>query len=178
MHIWDIAQNSIDAEADKIVIIFSADKNDDCLTIKIKDNGKGMDDEALKKALDPFYTSKPSAKRGFGLPFFEMGAKQTGGSFAIASKPKVGTVVKASFVYSHIDRVPLGDIGYAIGHIICLNEEIEIEFILKTGDERFYISTGSVKAVLENLTLKHPKVTELVCEFISLNIQDIVADLY
>jgi len=177
MHIWDICQNSINAGADKIVITLDIKRNYDRLMIKVKDNGIGIDKEALPKVKDPFYTTKEKAGTGLGIPLFKMAAELTGGKFSIASKPNVGTVVRAVFVYSHVDRAPLGDIAYAVGHIICLNASIEIEFIFRTYEE-FFISTSGIKAVLENLTLNRPKVTELICEFIRLKMQEIYEDLY
>ena len=54
LHILDIAENSIAAEARKIEIIIDENRDKDLLIIEIKDDGKGMDQKMLKKALDPY----------------------------------------------------------------------------------------------------------------------------
>ena len=57
LHILDIAENSVAAKADTIEIIITEEKDKDLLTVEVIDNGAGMDEKTLKKALDPFYTS-------------------------------------------------------------------------------------------------------------------------
>ena len=58
LHILDIVQNSISARASAIEITVSIDSKSDTLAVVIKDNGCGMSDEELSKAVDPFYTTR------------------------------------------------------------------------------------------------------------------------
>ena len=50
LHILDIAQNSIVAGASVLRIAIIEDLKQDKLIIKIKDDGKGMDEETIKRS--------------------------------------------------------------------------------------------------------------------------------
>jgi len=68
LHILDIAENSTRAGATLIEITIVEDLHEDVFSLEIRDNGSGMDQETLKKAMDPFYTTKKVRKIGLGLP--------------------------------------------------------------------------------------------------------------
>ena len=53
LHILDIVENSVAARADTIEIRISEDEKKDLLSIEVIDNGAGMDEETVKKVLDP-----------------------------------------------------------------------------------------------------------------------------
>ena len=52
--IADTAQNSIEAGAKKIEVSLIEDGK--TISVRIKDNGKGMDAATRERAFDPFYT--------------------------------------------------------------------------------------------------------------------------
>jgi signal transduction histidine kinase len=81
LHILDIIQNSIAANADKIQLTIKEDKTEDILEICVKDNGKGMTEEEVKKVIDPFYTTRTTRKVGLGIPLFKANAEACNGSF-------------------------------------------------------------------------------------------------
>ena len=62
------------------------------LSIKIIDDGCGMDAETLEKVTDPFYTSRTTRKVGLGIPLMKQNAELTGGEVKIAS------IVRNNFV--------------------------------------------------------------------------------
>ena len=68
LHILDIAQNSISAKAECLRIVVIEDMATDRLTIKIKDDGIGMDAETVRRVIDPFYTTLTTRKVGLGIP--------------------------------------------------------------------------------------------------------------
>ncbi|MDP1992946.1 MAG: ATP-binding protein, partial [Syntrophales bacterium] len=58
MHILDIVENSTRAGAKNVSLDIVEDSKTNTVTISIIDDGKGMTEEELKRALDPFYTTK------------------------------------------------------------------------------------------------------------------------
>ena len=128
LHILDIAENSIAAEAKRIEIRIEEDQERDLLTVEIKDDGKGMDEQMLKKALDPFFTTRTTRRVGLGLPLLAQASRESGGSLEIDSAPGQGTSVKAAFQYSHPDRQPIGDINETIKTLLIGHPEIDLLF--------------------------------------------------
>lgn len=59
-HILDIAENSVRAGAKLVNITIIEDDKKNLLSIEINDDGHGMTEEEIVKALDPFYTTKKS----------------------------------------------------------------------------------------------------------------------
>lgn len=118
-------------------------------TIGISDNGRGMNDEELKKASDPFYTSRSTRRVGMGIPLFRQHAEMTGGALKIASKKGEGTVVTATFYPEHPDCQPLGDLEGSWLLLVSANPGIAwvLDIRTKTGD--FSISSGEIKEELD-----------------------------
>ncbi|MCG6552843.1 MAG: ATP-binding protein [Candidatus Magnetominusculus sp. LBB02] len=64
------------------------------IMIKIGDNGHGMTQEQIKRAFDPFYTTKDvGSGRGLGLSIVDGVIKRHGGTVAIDSRQAEGTTV-------------------------------------------------------------------------------------
>jgi len=99
----DIVQNSIEAGASRISVLIEEDLKKDSMTIEVEDNGRGMSDERVKQAMDPFYKTRKTRHVGLGLPLLVAAARHCGGNLVIESKPASGTTVKATFRHSHID---------------------------------------------------------------------------
>ena len=128
LHILDIAENSIAAEAKRIEIRIEEDQVKDVLAIEIKDDGNGMDEEMRRKVLDPFFTTRTTRKVGLGLPLLAQASRESEGTIEIDSKPGQGTTVRAVFRYRHIDRRPLGNIHETIQTLVVGHPEIEFLF--------------------------------------------------
>ncbi|MDR1373973.1 MAG: ATP-binding protein [Treponema sp.] len=79
----------------------------------VKDNGKGMDRDELKRAVDPFVTDgikHPHRKVGLGIPFLIQTAEQSGGGWDLQSEKNAGTTVTAWFDMENVDTPPVGDV--------------------------------------------------------------------
>ncbi len=110
LHILDIAENSLNAGASLVTIEVLEDIAADQLTIRVIDNGRGMDAETASRVVDPFFTTRTTRKVGLGLPFLKQAAELSNGTLTIDSQVGQGTTVTATFQRSHIDRMPLGDL--------------------------------------------------------------------
>jgi PAS domain S-box-containing protein len=65
------------------------------IVLTVTDNGIGMDEETRKKAVEPFFTTKPiEAGTGLGLTMVQDFVQQCGGELQIDSAPNVGTTIK------------------------------------------------------------------------------------
>lgn len=133
LHILDIAENCIRAGATRIEISINENIKDDKLVIQIKDNGRGMDREIIRKVQDPFFTTKTGKRWGLGIPLLNHAARQSGGNIKIRSRPGVGTTLTATFAHSHIDRQPLGNIEETLHTLLISNPNIEFIFKHKKG---------------------------------------------
>ncbi len=173
MNILDISENSVRAGADLVRITVDEDPEADSLTISIGDNGCGMDDQLLKSVCDPFTTTRTTRKVGMGVPLFKAAAEDTGGSFRITSVVGEGTEVTATFGYSHIDRVPLGDMASTISTLIQCHPDTDFLYTHSFRGKSFYVDTRELKTVLEGVPLWSPDVSLWIREFINENLKEI-----
>jgi hypothetical protein len=156
MHILDIAENSVKAKA--TLVDLELKYIDDVLEMTIRDNGFGMDVEMVKNITDPFVTSRTSRKVGLGLPFLKMNAEQTGGNVIVESEPGKGTTVKATFVTSHIDCVPQGNLASTLALLMTGNPDVNIRISIVKKDVNFEISSEEINEILDGVPISHPKV--------------------
>jgi DNA mismatch repair ATPase MutL len=170
LHILDIVENSVQAHSTLIEIKIMIDTKKDILTIKLKDNGIGMDKQTIKKAQNPFYTSKTERKKkvGLGIPLFKQNAEHCNGSFQIESTNNKGTEITAVFQYSHIDRMPLGNLKDTFINCIIAHPNIDFNIKLVHKNDKiqsFDLSTKEIKQILGNeIPLSHPDVYEFLNE--------------
>jgi len=65
------------------------------VVLSIADNGGGMPDATLKRAMEPFFTTKGAGKgTGLGLPMVHGLAAQSGGQFILLSEEGAGTTAE------------------------------------------------------------------------------------
>lgn len=156
LHILDIAENSIKADAKIIEIKVTEDFKKDLLVIEIADDGKGMDREFAEKATDPFVTTRTERRVGLGLSLFAQAARRSNGNLTIRSDPRSGTRIKATFQHSHIDRQPLGDIGQTLITLVMGNPEIDLIYKHKKNTHDYCLDTRRLKAELKDATTNLP----------------------
>lgn len=162
LHILDVAENSIDAGATRVEITVEEDTENDLLSMEIKDNGRGMDEEVMKTATDPFFTTKTVRKVGLGLPFLKQAAEECEGRFSLTSEKGKGTTVSVSFKRSHIDRKPLGDMAATIMVLIAGNPGIDILFTYKKDVYMYRLDTREIRRELAEIPINSPEVLKLL----------------
>lgn len=149
LHILDISQNSVLAQATLVSLFICESDQENSLTITIEDNGQGVSKERQEAILDPFVTSRTTRKVGLGLPLFKAAAEQCEGRFEIKSKLGVGTRVVASFKKDHIDRVPLGNMADTIMTMVMSFGAVDLFYHHTYNKKSFTFDSREVKEVLE-----------------------------
>ncbi len=134
LHILDVVENSVAAGASKVEILIDENISENLLVIEIKDDGRGMSEEILKKVLDPFYTTRTTRRVGMGLSLLAQASEESNGEFNIDSKVGEGTKVKATFQYDHIDRKPMGDLKSTFIALLTSYPEINFVYIHKDAE--------------------------------------------
>jgi len=173
LHILDIAHNSIAAKAETLRIAIIEDIENDQLTIRIKDDGRGMDETTLKRVVDPFYTTRTTRKVGLGIPMFKAAAEQCGGEFEIKSALGVGTEIDAIFQHSHIDRVPLGNMTETIITIIMANIDMDLIYTHDINGHKFTLNTKDIKKTLGDLPINNMDVVIWLKSYINENLLEL-----
>jgi len=173
LHILDIAENGITAGADRISINIVENIKKDRLTIKVSDNGCGMDGKTAAVISDPFVTTRKTRRVGLGIPFFKAAAEACDGFLKITSAKGKGTSIHVEFQHSHIDRMPLGNIEDTLTQLMIGYPEIDWLFIYKTGNDQFGIDSKDIKSILGNIPLSEPGVINYIREQIRTGIGNI-----
>lgn len=129
--VTDITQNGVESGADLVELELceygSADKKE--LRFTVKDNGKGMTSEELKRAQDPFFTDgikHPGRKIGLGLPFLIQTAETSGGGWEMDSEKGKGTRVCAWFDLDNVDTPQTGDIPGLFRTVLLFDKAAEM----------------------------------------------------
>ena len=151
LHILDICQNSIKADANLINIIIEEDLKNDFYKILIGDNGHGMSEKTLSEVSDPFFTTRSTRKVGLGVSLFKMAAEMCNGYFNVDSIVDKGTIITAIFEHSHIDRAPLGDISETIMILILNEKDINIYYEHIYNNQKYIFDTREIRKVLGDI---------------------------
>jgi hypothetical protein len=173
LHILDIIQNSIVAEANFIEIELIDNKAENIYSISIKDNGKGMSAEMLANVTDPYCTSRTTRKVGLGIPLFKQNAERAGGYLTITSELGKGTLLKAVFQHDNLDRPMMGDISGVIILTVAANENIRFVYTHKTESGEYVFDTDEIKEALDGISMNQPQVIRYLKEMIEENLTEI-----
>ena len=141
LHILDVAENAVRANAQKVAIRIREEKNKHLLTLYIEDDGDGMDEETVEKALNPFFTTKEGKKTGLGLSLLAQAAQQTEGSFKVDSKQGQGTKITAVFKRDHPDMKPVGDVLQTIATLVTGYPQIQFIYDYQREDYKYHFDS-------------------------------------
>ncbi|MGM0612599.1 MAG: ATP-binding protein [Bacteroidota bacterium] len=175
-HILDITENCSRANATVIKLDITEDQSSDTYCIQIEDNGDGMSEDMLENVHDPFFTSRTTRKVGLGIPLFKQNALQAGGDFSIDSQLHKGTVVKATFGLTNIDRPPVGDLPDTIVWLIAsFDKDIRFVYNHRTNSGEYNFDTDQIREALDNISFSHPEIKTMLKEMIQENLEEIKA---
>jgi hypothetical protein len=176
LRILDVVENSTRAGANNVDITLIENTYNDTLFLEIKDNGSGMSEDVLKKAMDPFFTTKTVRDVGLGLPMLAQAAERTDGKFIIESKGGEGTRVAVEFKLSHIDRQPLGDIASTLVTLIAGNTDVDFIYRHKHNDREYILDTRDVKREIDEVPINHVEVLHFIREHVQEGLREIGAE--
>ena len=171
LNILDIAENSVKAGASLTEI--SITEQGDTLTLEIKDNGCGMNEEVLKAVENPFYTTRTTRKVGMGIPLLKLAAEQTGGKITITSETAEqspehhGTTVTAVFYKNHLDFTPLGDVKETVATLIQGHPNNDFLFTHKTEKGELTLNTAELRNILDGVPLDSYEVIKWIKEYLN-----------
>ncbi len=77
-------------------ILVAGEMNDRRLDLTVRDNGRGMDENVLRHALEPFFSTKGEVGVGLGLSLAHSLVHRQGGELSLTSAPGAGAAVKIS----------------------------------------------------------------------------------
>ncbi len=173
LHIMDIIENCVRAEAKKIFLTVLISSAENTLRIEIKDNGKGMDEEERKRCQYPFYTTKECKKTGMGIALLKQSSAEAEGAFTLYSERGKGTSVTATFRYDHIDRRPIGDVAKAFYLIIAAFPDVDLSLRYGKNGEEFIIETEEIKNALGDIPITAPDVLKTLRSLIEKGISTV-----
>jgi CheY-like chemotaxis protein len=104
----NLTVNARDAMSDGGDLILSLDVSAGMASLVIKDSGTGMSEAVLKRATEPFFSTKGQGKgTGLGLSMVAGFVKQSGGTMNIQSEESLGTTIEISLPLAHAASVPM-----------------------------------------------------------------------
>jgi signal transduction histidine kinase len=166
LHILDIVQNSIRANAKDITIHIGQTPDNSFLYLEVDDNGIGMGADFLTAAADPFTTTRAGRNTGLGIPLLKEAAIRCQGEFSIKSEKSIGTKVFASFQIGHIDRLPLGDIAGTMIVLISANPDIHFILQLDSVLGKFTLDTDEINGKLDGIGIDESAVLQWLKDYI------------
>jgi hypothetical protein len=172
LHILDIIQNSLAANAKLIEISIDENERKDLIEIIIKDDGKGMSKEFVELVVDPYTTTRTTRKVGLGIPLFKQNAERTGGCLTINSQLGQGTTITATFKPSNIDCPVLGDIAGVIALTVSGNPSVDFIYNHKINGNLFAFNTKEVKEILGEISISDNSVFKFLKELIHSNLEE------
>lgn len=170
-HITDIAENSLRAGAKQVEVSLRLAGRE--LSLTIADNGCGMNETTLRRATDPFYTTRTTRHAGLGLPFLFQNAAQCGGGATIDSAPNRGTRVSACFRLDHIDCPPAGDLATTLALLLTGSPGVDVIVSFERDEHNFSLSSQEVRKALGEIPTEHPKAIAAVGEIFTGALADI-----
>ena len=158
LHLLDIAENSVAAEAKNITLTVVEDLENDCLQLSVEDDGRGMDAEMVAKVVDPFVTSRTTRKVGLGIPLLKAAAEACNGFLTIDSTVGRGTKLVVQFQRSHIDRMPLGDLPGTVLSLEIGAPNVHWRFVYQVDQKNFEFDDRPIKDTLDGVPLTEPDI--------------------
>jgi hypothetical protein len=166
LHLLDIVQNSVKAQATAIEIEIEARPHEDQLVLSVRDNGCGMPSDMVAKVQDPFVTSRTTRSVGLGISLLKELCELTGGHLNLQSQEGVGTDLVATLGLSSIDRLPLGSLGDTFFILLSADPGLDYSLKLTAPDRTFELHMTEIRAEIPDLPVDDPAVLAWIRDYI------------
>lgn len=177
LHLLDIAENSVAANAKTVMLTVTEDTLADWLTVRVEDDGKGMDAATAAEVVDPFFTSRTTRKVGLGIPLLKEAAEACEGGLAVLSEVGKGTRITAEFRRSHIDRMPLGNLATTMYTLAIAYPAVRWILQYAIDDHKFrFDSQPILEALGDDVSLTEPEVLRFIRGFLETGIETVRRD--
>jgi hypothetical protein len=173
LHLLDIAENSVAADARTITIAIKEDLKNDRLELTVRDDGKGMTPELVARLGDPFVTSRTTRQVGLGIPFLKAAAEACNGELRVTSAVGRGTRLEAHFQRSHIDRMPLGDLAGTLLTLVVAHPRVRWIVTYRADGAAFVFDSEPIRQVLGDVPLTEPTVLGFVRKMLEQGIAEV-----
>ncbi len=173
LHILDLAQNSVRANASVVGLTVSLDEKG-ILSIIIEDDGCGMDEALLSRVQSPFATTRTTRKVGMGIPMMAENCRLAGGDLALESEVGKGTRLTATLDTHSIDCLPLGDLPGTVVSLVTANPErpdFTLRCVSPQGEMQF--DTREIREALQGVALNEPEIAAWMMESLREEIEPI-----
>jgi len=173
LHILDLMQNSIRAEASVVTLSVLRDEKG-MLSIIIEDDGTGMSEELLSRVMSPFATTRTTRKVGLGIPMMAENCRLAGGDLKLESILGKGTVLTATLDTASIDCLPLGDLPGTVTTLVTMNPD-KPEFVLHCASPKgeMQFDTREIREALQGVPLSEPEIAAWMQESLREEIEPI-----
>jgi two-component system cell cycle sensor histidine kinase/response regulator CckA len=126
----------------------------------ITDTGVGMTDETRKRALEPFFTTRPTAA-GLGLATTAGIVQGIGGHIALESQPRMGTTVHLYLPAAEERPAPASDRpGTPVGRVLIVEDQPEVaqlvQRLIEPAGYEITVATDALMAVTQVAAGAHP----------------------
>jgi len=145
LHILDIVENGIAANAGTIRILVHENGPANFLKINVRDNGRGIPEIILQQAMNPFFSTRATRNIGMGLSLLEASAQRCSGWMELVSTPEIGTSVTAVFLLNHIDRPPLGDMASTLTTLMAWDRKVDFIYHHVVNRNHFTLNTRTLR---------------------------------
>jgi signal transduction histidine kinase/ActR/RegA family two-component response regulator len=106
------------------------------VVIRVRDSGLGMSPDVLRRAIEPFFSTKGNRGTGLGLATAVSFARQSGGDLAIDSAPGRGTTVELTLPHAILEH------GTTVGPLVGRSAPLRI--LAVDDDPLVLVSTVSI----------------------------------
>ena len=163
LNILDLCQNSLTAGARTLSV--SVTRRDGWIRMTVEDDGCGMDAQAVRQCMDPFYSTKTTRRTGLGLSLTRACAESAGGEMKIESEKGRGTRVSASLRYDHADCPPMGDLTGVI-QALATTGRAELIFRYEGAEGSFALDMREIRSVLDGVPVTAPEVFRWIGDYL------------